>query len=86
MMWYEYIVRWFDEYDSLERVNSGVTYAENMVEAMANIASYYGRDTLFSVRIHELDDFTCFDFKDYKEDGSINRFFEAINVEPKVQV
>lgn len=86
MVWYEYIVRWFDEYDGLERVNSGVTYAENMVEAMTNIASYYGRDSLFSVRIHELDDFTCFDFKDYKEDGSINCFFEAINVEPKVQV
>jgi len=86
MVWYEYIVRWFDEYDSKEKVNSGVTYAENMVEATSNIASYYGKDTLFSVRIHELDDFTCFDFRDYKEDGSINRFFEAINVEAKVQV
>ena len=86
MIWYEYIVRWFDDYSGQEKVNSGVTYTENMVEAMTNIASYYGRDTLFSVRIHELDDFTCFDFKDYKEDGSINRFFEAINVEPKVQV
>ena len=58
MIWYEYIVRWFDEYDSKERVNSGVTYAENMVEAMTNIASYYGRDSLFSVRINELDEFT----------------------------
>ena len=86
MIWYEYIVRWFDDYNGQEKINSGVTYAENMVEAMTNIASYYGRDTLFSVKIHELDDFTCFDFKDYKEDGSINRFFEAINVEPKVQV
>lgn len=86
MIWYEYIVRWFDDCNGQEKVNSGVTYAENMVEAMTNIASYYGRDALFSVRIHELDDFTCFDFKDYKEDGSINRFFEAINVEPKVQV
>lgn len=86
MVWYEYIVRWFDEYDGQEKVNSGVTYAEDMIEAMTNIGSYYGKNTLFSVRIHELDDFTCFDFKDYKEDGSINRFFEAINVEAKVQV
>lgn len=86
MIWYEYIVRWYNGCNGGEKINSGVTYAKDMVEAMSNIASYYGKDTLFSVRIHELDDFTCFDFKDYKEDGTINRFFEAINVEPKVQV
>lgn len=86
MIWYEYTVRWYDGCNGGEKINSGVTYAEDMVEAMSNIGSYYGKDTLFTVRIHELDDFTCFDFKDYKEDGTINRFFEAINVEPKVQV
>ena len=87
MHWYEYIIRWFDAYGTGDEcVNSGVTYATNMVEAMKNIGSYYGNDVIFTIKIHELNDFSCFDFADYNEEAGPNRLFEAINVQNKVQL
>lgn len=86
MSWFEYIIRWFDQEKSDETINCGITYAHNMIEAMENIGSYYGTSYIFTVKIHELDDFSCFDFADYKEDSGSNRFFEVINVTNKVQL
>ena len=86
MNWFEYVVRWFDQDKCDETINHGITYAHNMIEAMENIGSYYGASDLFAVKIHEINNYSCFDFADYKEDNGPNRFFEAINVENKIQI
>ena len=84
MQWYEYIVRWFDAYDKGDEViNHGITYAEDIVQAMDNISGYYGRNEIFTVKIHELDDCSCFDFEDYAEQNTEHRLFESIIAQTK---
>lgn len=50
-MFYDMKVRYFNDYDDRETVDTGLVYGESLGEAADKVSDYYGEDNLISVKL-----------------------------------
>lgn len=50
-MFYNIKVRYFNDYDDRETVDTGLVYGESLGEAADKVSDYYGEDNLISVKL-----------------------------------
>ena len=46
---YNYTIKYYDEYDMQEKVVSGIVSGESLVEAITKIADYYGDEKIIRI-------------------------------------
>ena len=51
-MFYDMKVRFFNDCDDRETVNTGLVYGESLGEAADKVSEYYGEDNLISVELN----------------------------------
>lgn len=50
-MFYDMKVRYFNDCDDRDTVDTGLVYGESLVEAADKVSKYYGEDNLISVEL-----------------------------------
>lgn len=50
-MFYDMKVRYFNDYDDRETVDTGLVYGESLAEAVDKVFDYYGEDKLILVKL-----------------------------------
>ena len=63
-MYFEYDIHFYNEFDDVEEHRAGVVFAGTCVEAMNELASFYGNDNIESVSLYPLDCDSCYEFSD----------------------
>lgn len=61
---YEYEVEWYCEDNEEMRTSRGVTFSGSLADAITNITTYYGSQTIDRLEIFTLLDECCYDFND----------------------
>lgn len=68
-MWFwEYIIKIYNEVDSVEEERSGVVCGSDITEAMQGIYSHYGEDIINVLTLKAIFEGDCFDFAEVEQE------------------